>query len=909
MNKPIASEDLMGRVTPMMRQYLETKQKAGDCLLFFRLGDFYELFFEDAEVASRELELVLTGKDCGLETRAPMCGIPYHAATSYIGRLVSRGYKVAVCEQMEDPATAKGIVKRDIIKVYTPGTVTDDSMLDQKTNNYIAAVFGISSFYGLACCDITTGEFRVTSFTVGASLTHLRDEIARLMPKELVVNDDCAEANEIIAAAETYSGAFASKIGAEFFDQSDAEASLNRIIGAKKKIKSTYTKPEEFVGVDDREGRPVSESDSIAGADAWAIRAAGCLIRVLEDTQKLTLEGIIRPVFYKTNEFMTVDAQSRRNLEISESMRDRKKYGSLLWVLDKTETAMGGRKLKSWIETPLIDKDRIDLRQDAVAELFDKFMLRSEIIEHLKGVYDIERLAGRVTMGSGNAREMLSLKQSLMKLPALKSLLANADCALLKNIHDRIDTLEDLADLLERAIADDPPVTITDGDIIKKGFDETIDHYREANIDGKRWLSELEARERDRTGIKKLKVGYNTVFGYYIEISNSFKELVPADYVRKQTLTNAERYITDELKKLETELLDAERNLKALEEKRFREIRDYAAGFSAELHENADAVATLDVLCSFATVAERENYVRPEITEDTVIDLKNGRHPVVEKMPGCDVFVPNDAKLDCGDNMLLVITGPNMAGKSTYMRMVALIVLMAQTGSFVPADAAVIGIADRLFTRVGASDDLAQGSSTFMVEMCEVANIVENATRRSLLILDEIGRGTSTFDGLSIAWAVLEFIAGNLQCRTLFATHYHELTELEDRIPGVKNYCVDVKRKGDEITFLRKIKRGGADGSYGISVAMLAGLPKAITIRAKEILATLEEADLGKKEMKNIGKRKSSVEPDLFSFAAATAMQDDIISELKELDVTKMTPMECMNTLYGLSKRANDRKQ
>ncbi len=891
----------MAKVTPMMRQYLETKQKSRDCLLFFRLGDFYELFFEDAEIASRELELVLTGKDCGLDRRAPMCGIPYHAATSYIGRLVGRGYKVAVCEQLEDPALAKGIVKRDIIKVYTPGTVTDEAMLDQKTNNNIAAVFGLGGFYGLACCDITTGEFRMTSFTVGASLTHLKDEIARLTPKELVVNADCTEADAIIAAAETYSGAFASKIGAEMFDIGEAKAAVERIANAKKILKSSFESR-------DAGKKRENETKNISEADDFAMRAAGCLVRVLEDTQKTDLEGIIRPVLYKTSEFMTVDAQSRRNLEISESMRDRKKYGSLLWVLDKTETAMGGRKLRNWLETPLIDKDEIEKRQDAVAELFDKFMLRSEMTEHLKGVYDIERLAGRVTMGSCNAREMLSLKQSLMKLPALKSLLKTASSGLLKDICENIDTLDGLADLLERAIADDPPVTITDGDIIKKGFDETIDRYREANIDGKRWLSELEAREREKTGIKKLKVGYNTVFGYYIEVSNSFKDLVPPDYVRKQTLTNAERYITDELKKLETELLDAERNLKALEEQRFREIRNTAAGYSAELHRNADAVAVLDVLCSFATVAERENYTRPEITEETVIRLKNCRHPVIEKMPGCDVFVPNDAKLDCDDDMLLVITGPNMAGKSTYMRMVALTVLMAQTGSFVPADSAVIGIADKLFTRVGASDDLAQGRSTFMVEMCEVANIVENATPRSLLILDEIGRGTSTFDGLSIAWAVLEFIIQNLKCRTLFATHYHELTELEDKLPGVKNYCVDVKKKGDEITFLRKIKRGGADGSYGISVAMLAGLPKAITLRAKEILGSLEETDLGKKEIKNIGKKKEGGSPDLFSFAAATAMQDDIITELKELDVTKMTPMECMNVLYNLAKRANDRK-
>lgn len=873
------NEERMAKVTPMMRQYLETKQKCGDCLLFFRLGDFYEMFFEDAEIVSRELELVLTGKDCGLDTRAPMCGIPYHAVTSYLGRLVAKGYKVAVCEQLEDPAQAKGIVKRDIVKIYTPGTVTDERMLDQKSNNYIACVFGLGGFYGFAASDITTGEMKFTSVTVGATLVHLKDEIARFSPSEIIINSDCETKKDIEEAAEVYSGAFVNSLGPEFFDLEESREILENL-GA-----------------------------SLKGIDDWTVRAAGCLARYLEDTQKLTLKGILKPQFYTINEFMAIDAQSRRNLEITETMRDRKKNGSLLWVLDKTATAMGGRKLRRWLDQPLIDKTEIDKRLDGVAELFDKFMLRSELAEHLKGVYDVERLAGRISMGAGNARELLALKQSLWKLPAIKSLLKDADSVLLKSLEEGLQELNELADLLDRAIADDPPITITDGGIIKEGFDPQIDRYREANVDGRRWLSELEAREREKTGIKKLKVGYNTVFGYYIEVSNSFKDLIPADYIRKQTLVNAERFITDELKKMENEILDAERNLKSLEEKRFREVREEANSCAEILKRNADILATVDVLCSLATVAERENYCKPEITDERVISIKNGRHPVVEKMPGIDTFVPNDASLDGDKNMLLVITGPNMAGKSTYMRQIALIVLMAQIGSFVPADEALIGIADKLFTRVGASDDLAQGRSTFMVEMCEVANIVENATERSLLILDEIGRGTSTFDGLSIAWAVLEFIVEKLGARTLFATHYHELTELENKIPHVRNYCVDVKKKGDEITFLRKIKRGGADGSYGIAVAKLAGLPTAITIRAKEILAALEAQDIGRHEIKSVSRKKNEGgEPDLFAFAAATAMQDDIINELRDLDVTKMTPIECMNALYGLVQRAKDRK-
>ena len=871
-------EERMSRVSPMMRHYLETKEKYRDAILFYRLGDFYEMFFEDAETVSRELELVLTGKDCGLDERAPMCGIPYHAAQSYLGRLVSKGYKVAICEQLEDPAKAKGIVKRDVVKIYTPGTVTDDGMIPQKSNNYIASVFGLGGFYGFAYSDITTGDLKFTSLTVGATLTHLKDEIAKTAPREMIINADADLRDDIKTYAETFTGSFVNLLPPLYFE---SEECALRVAGM---------------------------GAGTAGVNEWAVRACGALIAYLEETQKQSLAGIFHPEPYDINEFMAIDAQSRRNLEITETLRDRKRQGSLLWVMDRTETAMGARKLKKWLEQPLIDKAHIDMRLDAVDELFDKFMMRSELADYLKGVYDVERLAGRISMGSGNARELLSLKQSLRKLPLIKGVMEQAESALLKELCGSIDTLDDLCGLLERGIAEDPPVTITDGDIIKEGYDERIDHYREANVNGRKWLFDLEAREREATGIKKLKIGYNSVFGYYLEVSNSFKELVPAHYVRKQTLTGAERYITDELKKMEDEILEAERCLKSLEEQCFREIRDVAASNGEALMRTADAVATLDVLCGLAALAERENYVKPVITEDRNIFIKGGRHPVIEKMPGCDAFVPNDATLDGGDNMLLVITGPNMAGKSTYMRQVALIALMAQTGSFVPADEASVGICDKLFTRVGASDDLARGQSTFMVEMCEVANIVANATENSLLILDEIGRGTSTFDGLAIAWSVLEFIVTNLKSRTLFATHYHELTELQGKLEGVVNYCVDVRKRGDEITFLRKIKKGGADGSYGIAVANLAGLPKKIILRAKEILAALEEQDLGKHEIKSVSRRRRSDEPDLFSFAAAAAMNDEIITELQAMDVTKMTPMECMNALYGLVQRANDRK-
>ncbi len=873
----------MGELTPMMKQYLEIKKKSGDCLLFFRLGDFYEMFFEDAKIASRELELVLTGRDCGLEERAPMCGIPYHASMTYISRLIAKGYKVAICEQLEDPAAAKGIVKRDIIKIYTPGTVTDDRMLEQKANNYIGCVYGYNRLYGLAVADISTGEMRYTSMTIGNTLVHLTDELAKYAPRELIINESARDAEKIKNAVKNISSAFVSALPDEVFGEEEGK---NRLLAITK-----------------------GKLDKAAGEQA--IRAAGALLYYMEDTQKIDLDGVIRPEFYRANEFMSIDSSSRRNLELTETMRDKSKRGSLLWVLDKTVTAMGGRCLKQWVEQPLIDLDAIKARHDAVEDLYSQFMLRSEIRELMQGVYDLERLAGRISLGTVNARDLVSVKNSLCKVPYIKNLLKNTKTDFLRELCDNLDELPDICALLDEAIIDDPPILIKEGGIIKDGFDAEIDRCREASKNGKLWLAELEAKEKEETGIKNLKIGYNRVFGYFIEVTKSQLSLVPERYIRKQTLANNERYITEELKNMEDTILGAEERLVGLEYDCFVKVREAALLQADRIKITAHCIAVVDTLCSLAEVAERENYCKPEMTDELIIDIKNGRHPVVEKMPGCDGFVPNDGFLDCEENMLLVITGPNMAGKSTYMRQTALIVLMAQIGSFVPADSARIGVADKIFTRVGASDDLASGQSTFMVEMREVANIIENATERSLLILDEIGRGTSTFDGLSIAWAVLEYIVNSIKSRTLFATHYHELTELEGKIGAVKNYCVDVKKHGDDIVFLRKIKRGGADGSYGIAVASLAGIPKAVTIRAKEILSRLEEQDIGRKEMRSVSKKSrgnGEGELDLFAYATTTAMLDDIVEELKGLDVQAMTPIECMNVLYGLQQRAKNRR-
>ena len=884
----------MAEPTPMMRQFLEIKERCQDCILFFRLGDFYEMFFQDAEIASRELELVLTGKDCGLAERAPMCGVPYHAALSYIGKLVSKGYKVAVCEQMEDPALAKGIVKRDIVRIYTPGTVTDEQMLSQKRNNFIAAVYEFRNMYGISAADITTGEMYLTSLTVGSTYNHLANEIARFAPSEIIINAQAQSIEKIKNFAGTLGNSYVAPAPEELFEYENGKEHLSDI----------------RLGTDSK-----NELAKIL-KDELAVRACGALISYMEDTQKTHLSDQITANHYKVDEYMAIDASSRRNLEITETLRDKNKKGSLLWVLDKTVTSMGARTLKKWLEQPLIDADAINARLDAVAELKDAFILRSEIREMLCGIYDMERIAGKITLGTCNARDMVSLRQSAGKLPSIKETLAACNAPLLKALNDDIDSLADVWELLEKAIADEPPVVLKEGGLIKKGYNAEVDECREASVNGKMWLAELEAKEREETGIKNLKISYNKVFGYYLEVTKSYLHLVPPHYIRKQTLVNNERYITDELKKMEDTILGAEERLTRLEFEVFCSVREYVLAQADRLRATANAVARLDALASYAETADRENYCRPEIctNESTEISIKDGRHPVVEKMNASGEFIPNDVLLDCDENLLLVITGPNMAGKSTYMRQVALMILMAQAGSFIPASEARISIVDKLFTRVGASDDLASGQSTFMVEMSEVANILSNATPKSFLILDEIGRGTSTFDGLSIAWAVLEYISHTLKSRAMFATHYHELTELEGTVAGVKNYCVDVKKKGDDIVFLRKMKRGGADGSYGISVAALAGIPKVVTLRAKEILEQLEEQESGKGSKKSKAKSRNSDgmakddgQLDLLSFTANSVMQDEIISELKEIDVQSLTPIEALNVLYRLHQKAEKR--
>ena len=884
----------MAEPTPMMRQFLEIKERCKDCILFFRLGDFYEMFFEDAEIASRELELVLTGKDCGLAERAPMCGVPYHAALSYIGRLVSKGHKVAVCEQMEDPALAKGIVKRDIVRIYTPGTVTDEQMLSQKRNNFIAAVFEFRNMYGISAADITTGEMYLTSLTVGSTYNHLANEIARFTPSEIIINAQAQSVHKIKNFASTLGNSYVATLSEDLFDYENGKSHINdiRLNGDAKTSYQQLIK------------------------DELAVRACGALISYMEDTQKMHLSNQITATHYKVDEYMAIDAASRRNLEITETLRDKNKKGSLLWVLDKTVTSMGARTLKKWLEQPLIDVDAINDRLDSVAELKDAFILRSELRELLSGVYDMERIAGKITLGTCNARDLVSLRQSAAKLSSITDTLSSSYAPLLKTLCQETDGLEDIWELLDKAIADDPPVLLKEGGLIKKGYNQEVDECREASVNGKTWLTELEAKEREETGIKNLKISFNKVFGYYIEVTKSYLHLVPPHYVRKQTLVNNERYITDELKKREDTIVGAEERLTRLEFEVFCQVREYVLAQADRLRRTASAIARLDALASYAETADRENYCRPDILsgDATEISIKDGRHPVVEKMNASGDFVPNDVLLDCNDNLLLVITGPNMAGKSTYMRQVALMILMAQAGSFVPASEAKMSIVDKLFTRVGASDDLASGQSTFMVEMSEVANILSNATPKSFLILDEIGRGTSTFDGLSIAWSVLEYIAHTLKSRAMFATHYHELTELEGTVPGVKNYCVDVKKKGDDIVFLRKMKRGGADGSYGISVAALAGIPKVVTLRAKEILQQLEEQEDKNSSRKSRAKSKSvqyaeSTENqlDLLSFTANSVMQDEIISELKSLDVQSLTPIEALNILYRLHQKAEKR--
>ncbi len=866
-------------VTPMMQQYLDMKEQHKDCILMFRLGDFFEMFFQDAEIASRELDITLTGRDCGLEERAPMCGVPFHAVDGYISRLITKGYKVAICEQMEDPALAKGIVKREVIRVVTPGTVTDTAMLDEKKNNFLVSVYSKGYMYGFAVVDVSTGEFSTTRITWGNTFNKLLDEIAKYGPAEIIANRAFYDSESFAGQLRKRFNTYISPLDDQYFDENNSSEILENRLGAG-------ALPQDW--------------------QELCINACGALMAYLEQTEKAGLEHIQKITPYKIEEFMVLDIATRRNLELTETMREKNRKGTLLWVLDRTMTSMGARALRRWVEQPLVKTGDIDERLESVDELKEKFMVRMELRELFRRVHDIERLIGKVVLGSANCRDLIALRNSLQQIPYIKNILKSCSSSLVSANDNNIDSLEDIAGLIDSSIVDEPPVSVRDGGLIKPGYDEEVDRLRHATTDGKQWIASLEAAEREKTGIKSLKIGYTKVFGYYLEVTKSYYNLVPQEYIRKQTLANCERFVTQELKEMEETILGAEGKVVELEYALFTEIREKIASQVGRIKAAAAGIAELDVLCSLAEVADRENYCRPAVNDEGLINISGGRHPVVEKMLEQGEFVPNDTLLDMDENRLSIITGPNMAGKSTYMRQVALIVLMAQVGSFVPAVSAVIGVTDRIFTRVGASDDLAAGQSTFMVEMSEVAGILENATRRSLLVLDEIGRGTSTFDGLSIAWSVIEYISDRekVGSRTLFATHYHELTELEGKITGIKNYCIAVKEKGDDIIFLRKIIRGGADGSYGIQVAKLAGVPQIVTDRAKELLKELEAADISKhRARRRIVPLDGQVELFIPNENDEKAGKE-VLEELKAIDVSEMTPLDAMNVLYRLQLKA-----
>ena len=881
----------MAGLSPMMAQYMETKKQYSDCILFYRLGDFYEMFFDDALTASKELEITLTGKECGLEERAPMCGVPYHAVDSYLSRLVQKGYKVAIAEQMEDPKLAKGLVKREVIRVVTPGTITSAQALDETKNNYLMGIVYLADRMGVSVADITTGDFLVTEVSTDRALF---DEIHKFSPAEVICNDAFSMSGISLEDLKDRYHFTVSTLDSRYFQDENCRKVLR-----------------EHFKVGSLEGLGLGDYDC-------GVIAAGAVLQYLYETQKSTLDHLTTIVPYATGNYMVLDSSTRRNLELLETMREKQKRGSLLWVLDKTRTAMGARLLRTWIEQPLISKEEILKRQNAIEELNLNYISREELGEYLNPVYDLERLIGRISYKTANPRDLLAFRNSIAMVPHIKRLLGEFTSDALKELAEDLDPLEDLNDLITRAIVEEPPITVREGGMIKDGYNEEADRLRHAKTEGKTWLAELEARERDSTGIKNLKVKYNKVFGYYFEVTNSFKDLVPEYFIRKQTLTNAERYTTDELKNLEDVILGAEDKLFSLEYDLFCEVRDAIAAEVVRIQKTARAIAAIDVFASLSTVATRNNYVKPQINEKGTIQIKGGRHPVVEKMMRDDMFVANDTILDNSKNRISIITGPNMAGKSTYMRQTALIVLMAQIGSFVPADQANIGICDRIFTRVGASDDLASGQSTFMVEMTEVANILRNATRNSLLILDEIGRGTSTFDGLSIAWAVVEHISNTrlLGAKTLFATHYHELTELEGLMNGVTNYCIAVKEQGDDIVFLRKIVKGGADKSYGIQVAKLAGVPDSVINRAKELVEQLVDSDLTARtreiaEGSAPAGHKPVPKPDDVEMSQLTLFdtvrEDDIIEELKNLELGNMTPIDALNTLYRMQMKLKNR--
>ena len=880
----------MADYSPMMQHYLQTKEAHQDCILFYRLGDFYEMFFEDALKASEELALTLTGKQCGAEERAPMCGVPFHAADTYINRLVAKGYKVAICEQVGDPKASRGIVERKVIRIITPGTKTDES-LDETKNNYLMCVYCDADVFGVSTADVSTGDFFVTEID---SAGKLLDEINKFAPSEIICND------------------------ALFMSTLDVE-------NLKDRLRITVTALDSWYFTDDQAKETllshfhVSSLQGLGLADyPCGTPAAGALLKYLYETQMNGLEHMTSIHPYSTGAFMVLDSSTRRNLELVETMREKNKKGSLLWVLDKTKTAMGARLLRTYVEQPLIGRDEIEARYDAIEELNNNVISREELREYLHPIYDMERLITRISYQTANPRDLIAFRNSVQMLPAIRMVLSEFGSTALEKLFDEMDALEDIYQWVDEAIVEEPPISVHDGGIIKEGYFEDVDKLRRAKTDGKKWLAEIEAREREKTGIKNLRIKYNKVFGYYLEVTNSYRELVPDYYTRKQTLTNAERYITPELKELEETILGAEDKLFQLEYELFRQLREKLTGEVMRIQKTAKAIAGLDVLLSLAYVAESNHYCRPTLNEKGVIDIREGRHPVVEKMIRSDMFIPNDTYLDNRTHRISIITGPNMAGKSTYMRQSALIVLMAQLGSFVPAKSAEIGLVDRIFTRVGASDDLASGQSTFMVEMNEVANILRNATRDSLLILDEIGRGTSTFDGLSIAWAVVEHISNPrlLGAKTLFATHYHELTELEGKLDNVNNYCIAVKEKGDDIVFLRKIVKGGADRSYGIQVAKLAGVPDSVIGRAKEICQELIDNNITcgveslapQKRTHRRVKKMDEVDQNQISLFDASG-DEQILSELKELDLGNYTPIEALNKLYELQGKLKNRWQ
>lgn len=876
----------MAKLTPMMEQYFEIKNKYKDCILFYRLGDFYEMFYDDALVASKELEITLTGKNCGQEERAPMCGVPFHSCEPYISKLVERGYRVAICEQVEDPKAAKGIVKRDVIRVVTPGTNTMSQSLDESRNNYIMSVFCENDSFGVAVCDLSTGEFRTTQVEHQDALF---DEMNKFEPSEIICNDAFCICGMDFDFIREKIGAVITPVESYFFEMDHCE----------KMIREQYH---------------LINLEGIGLADyPFGVIASGGLLQYLHETQKTSLSHLMELIPYSTQNYMVLDSSTRRNLELCETLREKSKKGSLLWVLDKTKTAMGARMLRKMVEQPLIHKKSIMDRLDAVEMLKENVMAREELREYMNSIYDLERLTMKISYRSANPRDLISFKTSIQYLPYIKAILEQFSKGLLAKMAEDLDSLEDLYELLDQSIEEDPPIPIKEGGIIKDGFSEEVDHLKKAKTEGKSWLAELEEREREKTGIKNLRVRFNKVFGYYIEVTNSYKDLVPDYYIRRQTLANAERYITEELEELARTILGAEDKLCALEYELYVDIREKLAAQMDRIQKTAHVIAWVDAFASLALTAEQNGYVRPTINQKGTIDIKEGRHPVVEKMMRGDLFVSNDTLLDHKKNRVNIITGPNMAGKSTYMRQTALIVLMAQIGSFVPAKSASIGLVDRIFTRVGASDDLASGQSTFMVEMSEVANILRNATKDSLLILDEIGRGTSTFDGLSIAWAVVEYISGSALsgAKTLFATHYHELTELEGKLPGVNNYCIAVQEKGDNIIFLRKIIKGSADKSYGIQVAKLAGVPDPVIERAKEIAQELEQSDITA-NTKNLRRKKEMEEEpvqlslfDTMGIMPVEMKESPVEAELKQADLGNMTPIQALNYLYELQKKCH----